>query len=168
MTFMNVLEAEKNLGIGYKDMNEYYASFNNRILMGETLKVKFSCNFAFRYFPFDKHECNLTFYDSLYNSKYVKLNKIYQLASMTENSFKTVQNKGSILFMMEKTPFNILVKINPASTIKDGLFSTAGIKLELSRYSIGLLLGSFYIPTGLFAILSMVSYVINPDAVCKN
>ena len=50
MSFLNTLEVEKNRGIGYQDMNEYYASFNNKIIMGETLKIKFSCNFAFRYF----------------------------------------------------------------------------------------------------------------------
>ena len=35
-----------------------------------------------------------------------------------------------------------------------------GIKFNLKRNSIGLLMGSFYIPTGTFAIISIGSYII--------
>ena len=37
--------------------------------------------------------------------------------------------------------------------------------IHLQRDGLGLLMGSFYAPTGIFAILAMTSYVINPDAV---
>ena len=48
---------------------------------------------------------------------------------------------------------------------KDGKLSSAGVMIHLQRDGLALLMGSFYIPTGIFAVLAMTSYVINPDAV---
>ena len=62
------------------------------------------------------------------------------------------------------TPFKIWVEINPVSSLW-GVKSGSGIKLHLQRDSVGLLMGSFFVPTGIFAILSIGSYVINPDIV---
>ena len=47
-------------------------------------------------------------------------------------------------------------------------YASAGIKIYLRRKSLGLLFGSFYAPTATFAMLSMLSYCINPDMVIKN
>ena len=44
-------------------------------------------------------------------------------------------------------------------------YSYSTIKFSLERNTFGLLIGSFYLPTGLFAFLSLGSYIINPDIV---
>ena len=44
-------------------------------------------------------------------------------------------------------------------------WSVSTIKFILHRNSLGLLIGSFYLPTGLFGLLSIGSYIINPDMV---
>ena len=46
--------------------------------------------------------------------------------------------------------------------------SLSGIKFKLERNSLGLLIGAFYLPTGIFAILSMTSFFINPKVVSKD
>ena len=85
---------------------------------------------------------------------------------MNETVYETVQNrKKSLLLSKPKNNFIIRISINPISVIKDGRLSCAGIMIHLKRDGLGLLLGSFYIPTGIFAALAMTSYVVNPDAV---
>ena len=70
-----------------------------------------------------------------------------------------------MLLTKPRSDFKIWVEINPTTLIKAGKISSAGIRIHLKRDRLGLLLGSFYIPTGIFAVLAMASYVINPDAV---
>ena len=43
--------------------------------------------------------------------------------------------------------------------------SSTGIRLKFCRNSFGHLTSSFYYPTGCFALLSMISYLIKPDVV---
>ena len=47
----------------------------------------------------------------------------------------------------------------------DELYSYTGMILKLERNSLGKLLSGFYYPTTAFAILSLISYLINPDVV---
>ena len=165
ITFLNALSVEKNQGVGYENLHEYFARPNNELFMVETIKIIFSCEFKFATFPFDKHDCNLTYYDRIYDVNYVNLNQAWKVEYVTEDLFTYIEKEGSLHLNVPKIPFDIWVKINPKSSIIDGTISTAGIKLKLQRDSIGLLMGSFYVPTGVFAVLSMASFVINPDVV---
>ena len=166
ITFCNVLSVEKNDGVGYKNVPEYYFEPNRQIgklQIAETMKIKFPCDFQFHTFPFDKHECNLSFYERLHDSKTVILNPSIQI---THGNQKCCQYKSSSLILTtQKSPFKIEIQINPSSFIYNGQVSVASIKLKLQRETIELLMGSFFVPTGMFSILSMMSYVINPDAV---
>ena len=127
------------------------------------MKIKFPCDFQFHTFPFDKHECNLSFYERLHDSKTVILNPPNKI---THGNQKCCQNKSSSLILTsQKSPFKIEIQINPSSFIYNGQVSVASIKLKLQRETIELLMGSFFVPTGMFSILSMMSYVINPEAV---
>ena len=85
---------------------------------------------------------------------------------MNETFYKSVNTRNqSLLLTKPRSDFKIWVDINPTTVIKDGRISSAGIMIHLKRDGLGLLMGSFYAPTGIFAILAMTSYVINPDAV---
>ena len=60
-----------------------------------------------------------------------------------------------------KITFKILISIG-----KDDVFNDTGvIFLTLERNELDLLIGAFYIPTGAFAVLSLVSYLISPELV---
>ena len=60
-------------------------------------------------------------------------------------------------------PFDIkLTSIKPYNESEyKYLFSYSGISLELKRSTPGLLFGGFYFPTGIFALLSIVSFSID-------
>ena len=46
-------------------------------------------------------------------------------------------------------------------------YSYTGMNLKITRESPGLLISGFYFPTGSFALLSLISFMINADAVSK-
>ena len=69
-------------------------------------------------------------------------------------------------------PYKIGMKIMPTrnltltnSSFYSMPFSYTTVKFSFQRNSFGLLMGSFYIPTGLFALLSNGSFIINPEIV---
>jgi hypothetical protein len=54
------------------------------------------------------------------------------------------------------------VRLQPGS---DEQYSYTGIKFTMTRNSLGLLLGGFYGPTAIFAVLSLISFAIEAAAV---
>ena len=44
-------------------------------------------------------------------------------------------------------------------------YVNSGLKLKLQRRNIGQLLGGYFGPTAIFALLSLISFIINPDIV---
>ena len=61
--------------------------------------------------------------------------------------------------------FTILGKKEFPITNYEWDYPAIGIRIRLERRTLGTLIGGFYIPTALFAILSMISFFINPDVV---
>ena len=61
--------------------------------------------------------------------------------------------------------FTILGKKEFPITNYEWDYPAIGIRIRLERKTLGTLIGGFYIPTALFAILSMISFFINPDVV---
>ena len=47
-------------------------------------------------------------------------------------------------------------------------YSFASFRMILKRNKIGQLFGGFFVPTAMFAILSLISFTINPDIVSKH
>ena len=63
-------------------------------------------------------------------------------------------------------PFQFNLESLPAfEKTYDDVYSYTGMLLKIKRTSLGQLLSGFYYPTGAFAFLSMISYLINPDVV---
>ena len=77
------------------------------------------------------------------------------------------QDHKKLIIPNTTTPFIVSVEILPNKTMW-GIVSSTGLRINLQRNSIALLMGSFYVPTGIFAIMSMASYVINPEVVSFN
>ena len=163
ISFLHLLSIKRKEGFGYVDSREYFAYDDHTFFMGEALEITFACNFDFQKFPFDDHTCDFTYFDKLADISKITLNTTDYVAYW-ENSIESSQNKSLLKITNTTTPYIISVEINPNQTVFKSL-SAAGIKIHIQRHSIGLLLGSFYVPTGIFAILSMTSYVINPDIV---
>ena len=61
--------------------------------------------------------------------------------------------------------FSILGKKEFPITNYEWDYPAIGVRIRLKRKTLGTLIGGFYIPTALFAILSMISFFINPDVV---
>ena len=132
----------------------------------QSMKVKFACDFNFESFPFDSHECDLDF-GSPSNSYNYTL-KFSPVKVLQQN------NKAVLLKLDEemKLPdghlpysFSILGKKEFPITNYEWDYPAIGIRIILKRKTLGTLIGGFYIPTALFAILSMISFFINPDVV---
>ena len=94
--------------------------------------------------------------------------RIHCLRTTVLKKGNTTQNE--ILHIESKNlEFDTSVKsIPPFYTVDNGFnYASAGLKIYLRRKSLGLLFGSFYGPTAIFAMLSMLSYCINPDMVIR-
>ena len=168
ITFLRLLSLEKFPGIGYETIKYFYYRDNgnsDKIHMFENFKLKFSCDFDFQTYPFDEHECDVAFVDWRFEHKEMLFNATKYIKY--RDQYLTFGNKGSLKISAKATPFAINITINEATAINSpgGMSSIAGIKLNMKRKSIDLLFGSYYVPTGMFAVLSMSSFVINPDVV---
>ena len=71
--------------------------------------------------------------------------------------------------IIDNSPLPFEFRLNPLATKEEdnGFYnvSKTGMCIKFKRKSFGLLLGGYYYPTTAFALLSMVSFVINPDVV---
>ena len=146
-------DVQKNNDYEHFHMFKYGSSFN--LIKTEIMTLKIPCNFRFENYPFDEHTCDIDFYEARFLAR-INLNlKVIRYEALYVN-----QVNESIPIKSSKIPFEILVSI-----FLDSYNDTGTISLFLKRNSINLLLGSFYIPTGIFATLSIGSYIINPDIV---
>ena len=161
LTFLNIKEMKPMRGIGYKEYHEYNFLLPPpiRIQFTELLEVTVHCQYELTTFPFDHQECDLSLWDESNGVEYVMLNE-------TEAGYKGQLNVIN-LPQQYGIPYKIEMKSVGAGNITwyDFKFSTSTLRFSMQRNSIDLLLGSFYIPTGLFGFLSMASYIMNPDTV---
>ena len=175
LSFLNIKKGKKLAGFGYTELNEYYIYNGKHLNMGmsELIKITVYCNFDYHSFPFDNQECELSLYDPINDVNWISLNEIGHLCYKGE--CKHSGKEGCIsLPQQHGIPYTFRVKNLGAknSLLGDdqGAYYThpnsiATVKFFLHRHSLDLLIGSFYIPTGLFGFLSIGSYIINPDIV---
>ena len=163
--FENVLNYQKTEPYGGETTFSFGLGFDKSYYMqyGEESKITFSCDFHLAKYPFDFHHCPLYFGDERYNSSLLKFNTTRILYKMNE----TWQEVDPIIIDNSPLPFEF--QLNPLATNEqdNGFYnvSKTGICIKFKRKSLGLLLSGYYYPTMSFALLSMVSFVINPDVV---
>ena len=164
-------------GFGYNQLNNYYLyddsddnmQMSEMMEMSEIIRVTVFCDFDFSDFPFDDQECDLSLYDPINSWTWITINETDYLC----NNGTCIQDKEwTMLQNQNKIPYSIRMKNigtddrtfgNSAFYVES--WSISSIRFSFQRNSLGLLLGSFYFPTGLFAFLSMGSYIINPEMV---
>ena len=77
-------------------------------------------------------------------------------------------NESSVPLILEDLalPYRLELEVLPIREKDIGYnVSQAGILIRIEKKSLGQLLSGYYYPTASFALLSMVSFVINPDVV---
>ena len=127
--------------------------------------VEIYCPFDFSHFPFDKQNCNVTFGIEGKSITFIRLtppmiNYDGQFSSLGQKPLKI--SSESMLFYMEVSSMDTFtLELHGYS------YDQTGILIHFSRKSLGDLSGSFYGPTAIFAILSLISFHIHPDKVSK-
>ena len=137
--------------------------------MSEIIKVTIHCDFDFSRFPFDHQECNMSLYDPMNSNNWIIINETDYLCNngvcKQEKEWIMLKNQNRIPYLIEMKNIGSSYHSFGDSDFYTESSSISTIKFSLQRNSLGLLIGSFYLPTGLFAFLSIGSYIINPDIV---
>ena len=162
--FENILDYKQTKGYGVTPTSSFWIFENQShyLQYGEEFQLTISCHYNFKNFPFDMNECSIYFGNDLYSTDELIFNpiKIYHADAITS------QGKDSIFIDDMALPFEFELK---ALAMKQESFnfnvSSVGILIIMRRNSLGQLLSGYYYPTASFALLSMVSFLIDPDVV---
>ena len=159
LSFLNIKEMKPMRGFGYDEHHEYYLSGTSDFQSVEILEVTVHCNYELTLFPFDYQECDFSLFE-LRNDVDSVILKEFVLFYKSHLNVKNLPQQYGI-------PYEIAMKSHVENVTWDafGQYSISTLRFSMQRNSIDLLLGSFYIPTGLFGFLSMASYIMNPDTV---
>ena len=168
--FSKAQDIVKNKGYGYDDFFQLqiWGVHSKFMLKSEIISARFPCHFKFHSYPFDKQVCTILFTELRYDefNFHVGLNKINFIEY---GEHKIESENETISLNASRFPFKINISLSPAHIKMLGsskrFKNKASLKLVLERDTLQLLMGSFYIPTEMFAILSIGSYVINPEVV---
>ena len=160
---MNAKSISRQRRINPNDQEYFWLAHPHLLIFKQSLKLKFYCDFHFTKFPFDEHTCELKYTTISASINIVKLLPIKIHYGNTKNEIKTC-----IDVHQDALPFEILLHGNLENEFLsiDGLtYPVARINIDFRRNTFGLLVGTFYIPTSLFAILSLISFSIEIDMV---
>ena len=141
-------------------------NIGNRLAWGK-FQLTFSCKFDFTEFPFDSHECPLEYGDGVLTQDFMRFNTT--VASFGAFGNLSTKSGGNPIILNNLTfPFEFQLVSLPAFELvnrKKAVFSYTGIVLKIRRISPGQLLIGYFYPTASFALLSMISFLIEPDMV---
>ena len=131
------------------------------------LIIKMTCNLNFTTFPFDYQKCELHYTNIVGTTKFVELLKPIILDN--EESDQKCDGRKSVRIESGILPFDARLKAVSVADRYDygGNYSRAGVKVELVRdiTALNQLLGSYFVPTGIFSLLSMFSFFIKAEQV---
>ena len=126
--------------------------------------MTFSCHFHLSKFPFDSHECPIYFGDERYSADELRFE--YVIIKDWNNDLTYYVGSEPLILKDLALPFGLELEVLPIREIYIGYnFSQAGIIIRIKRDSLGQLLSGYYYPTASFALLSMLSFLINPEVV---
>ena len=155
-------EENKISGKTKSSTNLFYQRDTGYIWYFNSFRLTFSCAFHFAHFPFDSHECSMRYGDAFGQIP----NVIFEPPKLMYGDWKSVIDEEPII-LNGLTQFE--VKLKPLSSfeveISGNNYSYTGVIFSLKRKNMGRLDSGYYYPTSAFAILSMISYLINPDVV---
>ena len=141
----------------------------NELQYSEDVQIKFTCPMEFSDFPFDVHFCNFTLGDYEFETEEVNFDwaSVSYLDENENNLY--LENPDDVIHINDTiTPFNFelsLIKPHVKKELKDERYSYSGFLMKLERKDRGVLHHSFFIPTAVFAFVSMISFLISPECV---
>ena len=163
LNFINALSIKKASIYGEDGFEYFWHAEPHYKEYAELIQETLTCDFQFHTFPFDEHECYLRFH----NPHLIKAFLILTPTKIYVHSKSTNISQPALNIDNSRLPYVITVEsIEPSmtqSTIYD--YVNSGLKFKLQRRSIGQLLGGYFGPTAIFALLSLISFIINPDIV---
>lgn len=140
---------------------DFWLQAPNTFHYEQVLIVEVNCNFQFDEFPFDSQTCDFIYGD--FNQEY----QYHQLLPPMIN-YKGQMLNRSRMIKTDHLPFNFV----ELETLKPYVYAEAGyeyhhtgMKIHLKNRHFDLLLPSYFIPTGCFSLMSLISFTINPDIV---
>ena len=169
LTFLKVIEAESILSYGKTSpgLFDFWLQRKNNqshMMFYQAVKVKFTCHFDFEHYPFDSHECHLDF-GLLQNTFNESI--IMECIKILGKDSKARFLKGRVKIPNQHLPykFSIWAKESFPWYNYDYFSPFSGIIILAQRDALGTLIFEFYLPTGVFAVLALISFLINPDVV---
>ena len=129
----------------------------------QRIKVTFTCDFNFKNYPFDKHDCMMDFG--------TPSQEIHERMNFMPMQFldgtKGQELKEPLYVSIENQPFLISITANKEYGKPTLAYNSpvTGITIHLKRNDIKLLISGFYVPTVFFSILALTSYVIDHEVV---
>ena len=157
---------------GHKPFFFWYTNgWGEKIIYHEEVQLSFSCPFHFETYPFDSHVCILEMACPTWPSNKLMLkpnNIIYDHGSQP---IKHSLGEDPIIFTNIRHPYEFEFKFLSTFEKTDAYNYTSsyvGIEIKMKRITLGELLIGYYYPMAAFAILSMISFLINPDVVSCN
>lgn len=154
----------KSLGsFGDKATESLWYRHSNKLYYSEVQFVTFFCNMSFEKFPFDRHNCKFQMTNWLGSVEKVILSE----PNLLDSSSSQMNNRHQ--FMSGKLNFDVeIFTLEPSFQKQSGYnHSVAEIQLDLSRNrdSLSKVTNGFYIPTGTFSFLSLISFFVNVEQV---
>ena len=165
VTYANAIDVVKRF--------KYYTATKDKdtglvkVKLNMLYRTQVTCEMDFSNFPFDSHTC-LWKFRSYYENNKTEVLKISQIQN--EKDSKLATKDEPIKEQTKLLPFEI--EISPGEDGKSELVggeykSIAFVQFKFTRGNEGRekLITGYYIPTGLFATLSLISYLIKPEIV---
>ena len=114
------------------------------------------------------HLCDLKFFSPNYDEPMLKFDSVQLYDSLSGSE---VRNNESLYLPSNRISFDAKVKSLSEPGIKISMsyqYATGGIQFSLERSDIKLLMSGFFVPTGMFALFSLMSFLISIENVSKN
>ena len=142
---------------------QYYEGLDYNLNYAEQYELTISCHFHLQYFPFDSHKCHIEFGDFWHATQELNLTG----TTIWLRGYPAIMPEDDPLIINDLPyPYEFKLKSLPAFEIHYNYnYSKTGVLLTLERNSIGYLLVGYYYPTTAFALLSMISFLIDADIV---
>ena len=169
LMFLNAFEVQKMSLFGGDRFNYFWIYTKNQTNFeyAEYLQVKLGCDFEFNNYPFDRHDCDLKFFCPSYDEPMLEFKEIHLYDSFTGGE---VSMNESLELQNGRIPFHAQVRTlldTESKTIVDYSFSTSGIQFSFRRTDLALLMSGYFIPTGMFALFSLLSFLISIENVSR-
>ena len=169
ITFENMKTSKSVRQLGLMDSFVFKYDVNQsgqaRLMYAEQYELTFTCPFELKSFPFDSHKCPIEFGDLWEETR--KLNLSATTVTVRGQPSITPEDGPMILNVLMPYPYEFQLEALPAFEINVNgeIYSFTGALLTLKRKSLGHLMSGYYYPTTAFALLSMISYLIDADIV---